>query len=146
MQIADPVENQDLSLDRKGEDDVLRGYDTHVTEAMGVDHVMGDTSYLSERFEAEVRGGSVKADFTTMDRKGDTEIRNLQESEAVFCLEGTELEGLRKAKQQAWNMLGETSENGRIDKTFKFSLLRQWATVLLQPGKGISRSMEVSGQ
>lgn len=69
VQIADPVENQDLSLDRKGEDNVLRGYDTHVTEAMGVDHVMGDTSYLSERFEAEVRGGSVKADFTTMDRK-----------------------------------------------------------------------------
>lgn len=103
VQIADPVENQDLSLDRKGEDNVLRRYDTHVTEAMGVDHVMG---------------GSVKADFTTMDRKGDTEIRNLQESEAVFCLEGTELEGLRKAKQQAWNMLGETSENGRIDKTF----------------------------
>lgn len=118
VQIADPVENQDLSLDRKGEDNVLRGYDTHVTEAMGVDHVMGDTSYLSERFEAEVRGGSVKADLTTMDRKGHTEIRNLQESEAVFCLEGTELEGLRKAKQQAWNMLGETSENGRIDKTF----------------------------
>lgn len=42
----------------------------------------------------------------------------MQEDEAVACLEGTELEGTRQAKQQAWNLLGEASENGKIDKTF----------------------------
>lgn len=93
----------------------LAGYETHVTEALGVEHVKGDTSFLGEQYSCDVRGGKVQVDFATCDKKGDKEIRKLQEEEAMACLEGTELEGTRPHKVQAWNMLGEKSENGKID-------------------------------
>ena len=73
--------------------------------------------FLGETYHADVRGGEVTMDTTAMDRKGDKEIRQLMEQEAVSCLEGTELEGCRPSPVQAWNMLGEQSEHGKIEGT-----------------------------
>ena len=117
-QVADPQECRDLSLDRRGEDLALSGYTTHPVEAVGESHVRGDTSFLGEKLNTDLRGGELQADFATMDRKGDSEIRKLQEEEPLLCLEGTELEGCRARKTQAWNLLQEESSNGTIDKTF----------------------------
>lgn len=97
---------------------MLSGYTTHPVEAMGGEHVRGDATYLGEIHTAEIRGGVVLADFGTMDRTGDAEVRKLQEQEAELCLEGTELEGCREKKKQAWNLLGEESNHGSIPGSF----------------------------
>ena len=115
--VQDPMENRALSLDRQEEDNVLRGFDTHVADAMEFEHTKGDTSYLSEKKVCDVRGGKVEVDFTTLDRKGDAELKRLVESERVFCTDGTELNGTHKPVQQAWNMLKEPAVDGKIDGT-----------------------------
>ena len=72
---------------------------------------------MSNKMNVELRGGKLTADFATCDRKGDSEIRKLQEQEAILCLEGTGLEGVRKNKVQAWNLLSEEAIDGAIAGT-----------------------------
>ena len=117
ISVGDKTESADLSLDRRGEDNVLSGYDTHVMDALGEQHTKGDTSFLAERVEKELRGGELTVDFDCGNRHCDKDIRRLQEKEAIFALEETGLEGARAEPHQAWNLLSEETEHGKIQGT-----------------------------
>ena len=85
---------------------------------MGGEHVRGDTTYFGDFHTAEIRGGEILADFGTWIGKAMQKYVTLQEQEAELCLEGTELEGCREPKKQAWNLLGEESNHGTISGSF----------------------------